>query len=58
MRCSGSSFDLSNVYDKTKVLGHLGSSDHCIIDRISKVQLTNKSKTKKIVTRPIKDSSL
>ena len=52
---------LSNIYsfyEKPRVLAPLGRSDHCIIDWKSKVQFTNKSKTRKIITRPIRDSSL
>ena len=40
------------------MLAPLGSSDHCIIDWRSKARMGNSNKTRKIVTRPIKDSSL
>ena len=46
------------LYEEPEVLAPLGSSDHCMIVWRPRVRTVNKNITRKIITRPIKNSSL
>jgi hypothetical protein len=46
------------LYEEPEVLAPLGSSDHCMIVWRPIVRTVNKNITRKIITRPIKNSSL